>query len=255
MRGSRRSGGGPADGPAAPEFVVRFAAPTRSVHWTLGVLYLLLLTTGLTNFWPEAKAVQAADVRLFAWLHVVLGWAFVAGIALSLAPLCAPTRGGRALRADLRELVRAGLGDYLWLQHLALRAAGSPSRPPRAGKFNAGQKLNALASALLSAGLAASGAVLGVNYATKAVFGAEFVERVFPWHTALALIAIPPLLGHLYLALLHPPTREALRGMALGRVRRAWAREHHPAWLDAVEGGAVGGGGAAEPPRADGGGS
>ena len=56
-----------------------------------------------------------------------------------------------------------------------------------------------------------------------------------PMEIALGLLAIPPLLAHLYLALLHPATRESLRGMVLGRVRRDWAREHHPAWVDEVE--------------------
>lgn len=217
------------------EFIERFESPSRRIHWTLGILYVLLLLSGVTNFWPEAKALQVADVRVFAWLHVVLGWAFVAGLAAVLGPLLAPTPAGHALRGDLRALTRAGLDDYLWLQHLALRAMRAPSTPPRVGKFNAGQKLNALASLTLSLGLAASGAVLGVNYMTKSVFDVGFVESVFPWHTALGLLAIPPLIAHLYLALLHPATREALRGMVLGRVRRDWAREHHPAWVDEVE--------------------
>jgi formate dehydrogenase subunit gamma len=216
---------------AGPEFIERFGSPTRRLHWTLGVLYLLLLLSGLTNFWPEAKAFQLADTRVFAWLHVVLGWALVVSIALLVLPLLTE----RSLRRDLRELLRVGLGDYLWLQHVALRAMGSASRPPRAAKFNAGQKLNALVSALLLAGLVASGVVLGINYLSKSVFEVSFVEGVFPWHTALALLAIPPLLGHLYLALIHPSTREALRGMVLGRVRRDWARQHHPAWVEQVE--------------------
>ena len=127
-------------------------------------------------------------MRLFAWLHVVLGWALVASIALTIVPLLR----ARSLRADLRALARVGIGDYLWLQHAVLRAMGSPSRPPRSGKFNTGQKLNALISALLTAGLVASGVVLGVNYTTKSVFDVAFVEGVFPWHTALALLAIPP---------------------------------------------------------------
>ena len=36
--------------------------------------------------------------------------------------------------------------------------------------------------------------------------------------------------GHLYLALVHEPTRPALRGMTSGRVDAAFAREHHAAW-------------------------
>jgi Tfp pilus assembly protein PilF len=38
------------------------------------------------------------------------------------------------------------------------------------------------------------------------------------------------LLGHLWLALIWPATRPALRGITLGSVRRDWAAEHHPKW-------------------------
>ena len=38
--------------------------------------------------------------------------------------------------------------------------------------------------------------------------------------------------GHLYLALIHPATRHALRGMTLGDVREDWAEEHHPKWVE-----------------------
>ena len=44
---------------------------------------------------------------------------------------------------------------------------------------------------------------------------------------ALSLVL---LVGHLYLAVIHPATRHALRGMVVGTVREEWAREHHPRW-------------------------
>ena len=39
--------------------------------------------------------------------------------------------------------------------------------------------------------------------------------------------------GHLYLAVIHPTTRHALRGMTRGDVREDWAREHHSKWVEA----------------------
>lgn len=206
--------------------VERFAPAVRAAHWLLGAPFLLLLLTGLTNFQPRLKALRVADVRLFAWLHVVIGFAAL-GAALWVVAALLPRR---AVRAELRALAAVGVADYLWFQHLALRAAGERSIGPAVGKFNAGQKLNALLSALATAGLLASGAVLGVYYTTKAVLGPALVEAVFPWHTALALLALPLVAGHLYLALLHPGTRGALGGMLRGRVRRDWAARHHPAW-------------------------
>jgi len=51
-------------------------------------------------------------------------------------------------------------------------------------------------------------------------------------HDALTLISVGLVSGHLYLALIHPATRHALRGMTLGDVREDWAREHHSKWLE-----------------------
>ena len=49
-------------------------------------------------------------------------------------------------------------------------------------------------------------------------------------HDALLYASLALVLGHLYLALIHPTTRHALRGMVLGDVREDWARQHHARW-------------------------
>ena len=41
--------------------------------------------------------------------------------------------------------------------------------------------------------------------------------------------------GHLYMAVLNPATRHALRGITTGSVDAEWAAEHHPAWLAETE--------------------
>jgi hypothetical protein len=47
----------------------------------------------------------------------------------------------------------------------------------------------------------------------------------------LATIGICVLVaGHLYMALVNPTTRHALRGMLTGEVDRDWARNHYPGW-------------------------
>ena len=45
-------------------------------------------------------------------------------------------------------------------------------------------------------------------------------------------ISIAVVLGHLYLALIYPSTRHALRGMTTGSVRRDWAWQHHRKWIE-----------------------
>jgi formate dehydrogenase subunit gamma len=51
-------------------------------------------------------------------------------------------------------------------------------------------------------------------------------------HELLTLGSVGLLVGHLYLAVIHPTTRHALRGMTLGDVREDWARAHHPKWVE-----------------------
>ena len=206
--------------------VRRFKVPTRLVHWSLSVFFILLLLTGLTNFVPELKTIHIGGARLFAWAHVALGFAMVAVAAVALLAL----NRSRSLRDDMDALTRNGPDDTRWLRHQLARLSRRGGSEPPVAKFNAGQKLNALLSAAATAGLLGTGVILGINYITKRVFSTVFVADVFPLHTWLALAFIPVLLGHLYLALINPSTREALRGMTSGSVRRDWARRHHPGW-------------------------
>ena len=206
--------------------VERFGRASRAVHWLMAAPFLLLLLTGLTNFYPSLKAMEVTGGRLFAWIHVLLGFATLAAMVLLVLPLLLR----RSVRDDLREMVRVGFNDYLWFQHQALSLAGARSRPPRVRKFNAGQKLNSLLSLAATVALMGTGVIIGINFLSKEIFSTRFVEDVFPWHTAISLLVIPLVLGHLYLSLIHPSTRESLRGITLGRVRRDWARRHHDAW-------------------------
>ncbi len=211
-----------------PEFLDRFAPSTRVLHWLVAIPVLILMLTGLTNFWPEAKTLHLGGARIFAWLHVLLGL----GFAVALLPSLLAIFSRRAARRDARELLLVHLDDYLWLQHRALRAAGLRSIAPRVGKFNAGQKVNAALSTTAIIVLIGTGVVLGVNFWNKDVFDVDLVAAVFRWHTVLSLLLLPLIVGHLYMAALNPETRESLRGMTSGRVRRAWAERHHDAWAE-----------------------
>ena len=56
--------------------------------------------------------------------------------------------------------------------------------------------------------------------------GATFV------HNWLALLFVVVITGHVLMAL---ADRDALKAMLFGRISRAWARRHAPAWLDEIE--------------------
>ncbi len=221
------AGSAEADG----RLVMRFSGASRLAHWALAVPFLVLLLSGLLLFVPSIKAVHVGGYRLVPLIHVIAGGTFL--VAAPLVWLAAPGRG--ALRADLRRLLAPAAGDGAWLDYAGYALLGAKLTAPPAGKFNAGQKLNTAALLLLSAGLGLSGLVLGVNFFTKAVFAATFVERVFPLHDLLMLLSLPLIAGHLYLAALNPSTRPSLRGMLDGRVQRDWAAAHHALWLAEIE--------------------
>jgi formate dehydrogenase subunit gamma len=216
--------------PAAPT-ILRFSRRSRLAHWTLALPFLLLLATGLLLFVPEIKGVHVGGYRLVPLIHVL------AGIALTVAllPVFLLQPGVRRLHADLRRLFHWDNTDLTWLRYAAYVLLGARLRQPPTGKFNAGQKANAAASLVFSLGLIVTGAILAVNFFTKSVFDARFVEKVYPYHDLFMLVSIPIVAGHIYFAAINPGTRSALRGMLDGRVDLAWARGHHQRWVAEVE--------------------
>jgi len=53
-------------------------------------------------------------------------------------------------------------------------------------------------------------------------------------HAAAGAGMISLIIGHIYLAIW---TKESIGAMLYGKVRRAWAKQHHPAWFRQMTGG------------------
>jgi formate dehydrogenase subunit gamma len=94
------------------------------------------------------------------------------------------------------------------------------------GRFNPGQKVNAILSAAFAVLFLASGLLLWLGERDTRFRLASTVTL----HDVLLYGSLILLVGHLYLAVLHPATRHSLRGMTRGTVREEWARRHHPDW-------------------------
>jgi formate dehydrogenase subunit gamma len=129
---------------------------------------------------------------------------------------------GRALRTTARQLRSLRSDDRAWLDPgriLARRPA------PPVGRFNGGQKMNAILLTLGLTGLYASGTYL-LTFG-RAAFG--------HLHGPFAFVTTALIAGHIFMAVINPSTRHALRGMTLGSVDREWARHHHGRWVDEME--------------------
>ena len=191
-------------------YVRRFSRTERAVHWVHASAFLVLLGSGLVLYLPSLAA-EIGRRPLVKDVHLLtaLTWA----VALVAVFLLGDRRG---LRATARELDVFDADDRRWLRG---------RRAPQ-GRFNAGQKLNAALTAAFALLLAVSGVLLWLGERdTRFRFDSTIVL-----HDVVAYLSVALLAGHLYLAVIHPATRHALRGITLGTVREDWAREHHPKW-------------------------
>lgn len=203
------------------ETVERFGKTTRWFHWTFATSFLALAGTGAALALREAIGLGPNETSFVVRIH--LGAATCLLVLPVLVLLSGDTR--RTL-ADLRELVRFSRADLRWLALQPLAALGR-AELPRVGKFNGGQKVNALALGAITGGLVATGTLLWLRPGS-----------LLGWfvHVGLFVAWIPLFAAHFSLAVVLPGTRPALRGMLFGRVDRAWAAHHHALWLGALDG-------------------
>ena len=192
-------------------YVRRFSRTERALHWANALGFLVLLASGLVLYLPSL-AVLVGRRPLVKDIHFWSGIGWVA--ILVLVPLAGDRRG---ILRTAREVDRLDRADLRWLLG---------RRPAPQGRFNAGQKLNAALTAAYTVLFLASGLLLWLGERdTRFRFASTVVLHDGLMFTALVLLA-----GHLYLALIHPATRHALRGITLGAVDEDWARRHHPRW-------------------------
>jgi formate dehydrogenase subunit gamma len=190
-------------------YVRRFSRMERLLHWVNALGFFFLLTTGLILYLPSLSMLVARR-QLMQSLH------FWAGVGWLGALAAVVLLGGRRLLATAREFDSFDSDDLRWL-----RGRGAPQ-----GRFNAGQKINAVLTAAFTILFGVSGLLLW--------FGEEDTRYRFAstvvLHDGLMYVSLALLVGHLYLALIHPATRHSLRGVTLGTVSADWAARHHAKW-------------------------
>jgi formate dehydrogenase subunit gamma len=197
------------------EYVTRFGAAERMLHWLLAITFAAMLATGLILALPSLAEVAANRV-LWKSIHLTAAVTFWAGL-IALIP-----GNTRELRGTARDVDRFDEIDAAWLRWAVTRHGAEPG----SGRFNAGQKLNTAIVAGLMVVFTISGSLM-YSQERDASFRGTSAILVHDWAT---WISIPLIAGHLYLSLIHPSTRHSLRGITLGTVRRDWARRHHARW-------------------------
>jgi formate dehydrogenase subunit gamma len=195
-------------------YIPRFSRTERTLHWANALFFSVLLATGLILYLPSlATAVGRRPLIKDIHFWTGISWA---GAILLIASL----GNRRALVQTVREIDLFDRDDRRFL-------AGHLHSPQ--GRFNAGQKVNAVLTAAFATLFFVSGLLLwyGERDTRFRLSGTVYL------HDSLMYLSVVIVAGHLYLSLIHPSTRHALRGMTRGTVRADWARVHHPKWLSA----------------------
>jgi formate dehydrogenase subunit gamma len=192
-----------------PGYVRRFSPVERLLHWVNAAGFLFLLATGLILYLPRLS-------MLVSRRQTIQGIHFWGGVGWLATLAVVVVLGGRRLLSTARELDTFDRDDLRWL-----RGRGAPQ-----GRFNAGQKINAILTAAFTVLFGVSGLLLWFGEQdTRFRFASTVIL-----HDGLMYVSLLLLVGHLYLALIHPATRHALRGMTLGSVSADWAARHHAKW-------------------------
>jgi formate dehydrogenase subunit gamma len=207
--------------PAAPRYVTRFTRTERLLHWVHAAAFFVLLGSGLVLYLP-ALSTAVARRPLIKDIHLYTGFSWAGAIVL-----IALLGNRRALARTLREIDLFDRDDRRFLR-------GRLDVPQ--GRFNAGQKVNAIVTGAFAVLFFVSGLLLWLGERNTAIR----LGGTIYLHDALMYLSVVIVVGHLYLALINRSTRHALRGMVLGSVREDWARAHHAKWLEPPDGGAGG---------------
>lgn len=208
---------------AAPGKVLRFGVASRLAHWSHALTFCVLFITGLGLVFRGVVGV--ATLRTFGDIHLLMAWpfTFLAAVILVLG-------ARKAAAAWLSSAVRFDADDRKFLKLFPQEFFGRHVQMPAQGKFNGGEKINSL--------LQVTGWLIMVVTGWLMVYKAELPE-VFRWalpiHSFTALVLGSVALGHIYMAVGLPGSRQALSGMFSGMVPRSWARGHHKKWADELK--------------------
>ena len=204
-----------------PEKLDRYTASERVNHWLVALIFILMAFSGLVLFQPLYYPLN----QLFGgvvWTRILHPFFGVAMILFF---------GSMFLR--FWRLCVMSVADWEWLSHSREMMNGDDRNMPEAGKFNGGQKLLLWLLVACMVLLILSGIVIWRAYFSF-LFPAALVRFAAVVHAAAGAVIMALIIGHVYLAIW---TKESIPAMLYGQVRRAWAKQHHPAWYRQMTGG------------------
>ncbi len=218
-----------------PDTLKRHRAGMRFLHWFNALSWVLLLATGIALM--SAKSFALFGQGFVQWVSELFGGAaplirFHAAWGIAWALVIIPIflvykQGG--LKA-LKEL-KLSRDDIRWLREKPFQLLGISKKPlPDQDKYNAGQKLFAMAALVGTAAIILTGAVMTFHLGSPEVVAACIV--IHKLAVAVTLIGVAM---HVTMAAILTEERPALKSMVFGEIDRDHAAHHNAEWVREME--------------------
>jgi len=211
-KGRIRIAGGPSG-----RTLLRFSLLERANHWMVASCFIILGLTGLNLTFGRYLLLPVIGPENFTALslwgkiaHNYLAFPFTLGLVVMLLLW---VKDNIPNKLDL-AWIKAG-GGFIGHAH------------PKAGRFNAGQKMVFWITILGGGLVAASGYVLIFPFTITDITGQQLAHVV---HGILAVLMLAAMLAHIYIGSLG--MEGAFDAMGSGRVDTNWAKEHHALWVE-----------------------
>jgi len=204
--------------------VYRFLTAERIAHWAHALSFLVLLFTGLALVIRGVAAFLGGEVMgAFGLTHRI--------VAVVFTIVAVPTLivGARKSAGDwVRGTFRFDKDDVRFLMGFPKDFFGLKVKLPDQGRFNAGEKINSILQILGWPTMVITGWMLVWKDALPRQLGVWTLTI----HSFVAMLLGAAVLGHIYLASIHPHARPGFTGMTSGWVPGWWAKGHYKKWYD-----------------------
>ncbi len=218
-----------------PKTLKRHRAGMRFSHWFNALSWILLLATGTALISAESFALFGQDFPrwlsgLFGGTAPLIRFHAVWGIAwaLVIVPIfLVYKRGGLEAIEELR-LTR---DDFRWLREKPLSLLGLSKKPlPDQDKYNAGQKILAMAVIAGTTAIIVTGLIMTFHIGSSEVVAASIVI-----HKLAVVVTLMGVAVHVTMAAILRQERPALTSMIVGNVDREHAVHHNAKWVREME--------------------